>query len=780
MTRFVPVTVLMVMLAASRIAGAQTATAMFSNGTTVNFSKLEIHDDSKKDQSFFQPDANSTPLLFYFNLAHCNCARVNPDDTTSSGAFKYLVQTSGDPAASGAPAIFVAGTTCEDPTHRSDGATPGTASITCSATSDPLATIDDVENRLFAQGGTVLGFNLYRIVNPTSTSDTPCQQVDSVSNQLYILASTARDGKYEFATSTSVGTVSSTTTSNNAGGIDTDPPPFPDVSSIRATGGDGAIHLTWTAPTDRPTDITHYQALCANVDGSPVGGGGTPQYVTTASVCGAEGGADAALAAIPIAGTTDGMDAGDTAVSAPTGAFGNLEQQFICGSADAGTSNSLDITGLVNGAHYQVILLSTDLHGNYTGGYLTSTVTPVPSTDFWEDLHDRGSHAEGGLCLLAETYGDDSSLTGALRAFRDDTLAVSRAGRWLARAYYASFGKLGGYVHGSLALRAVSGVALAPLVAIALLWHSIGLISLLALLGVVLLWCTRRAWRRQLALAGLGPQRASRLVRLALATAVATVVVLAAGPAHAGGNQPYWEDADQITDNNAQDEPGQVAWRVGFRIGPYTPAIDDQIGGSKPGPFEQMFGKQQHMLVMLDVDRVLWSGFGQLGVGLSLGYWQKTASAFAENTSQTDSDRARAADRNAFRLIPTALSAVYRFTWLDDEYGVPIVPYARAGLAYYLWWISVNNGDFAKICDSTGQMCGNKAYGASLGVQGSIGLAVRAERIDASAAMSMRESGIQHAGIYGELSVAKVDGFGSDKKLSVGDATWFAGVEFEF
>lgn len=92
----------------------------------------------------------------------------------------------------------------------------------------------------------------------------------------------------------------------------------------------------------------------------------------------------------------------------------------------------------------------------------------------------------------------------------------------------------------------------------------------------------------------------------------------------------------------------------------------------------------------------------------------------------------------------------------------------------------MNNGDFAKICDSTGQMCGNKAYGASLGVQGSIGLSIRAERIDASAAMSMRESGIQHAGIYGELSAAKVDGFGSDKKLSVGGTTWFAGVEFEF
>jgi hypothetical protein len=681
--------------------------------------------------------------------------------------------------ASGAPAIFVAGTTCEDPLHRSDGAS-STGSVTCSPTNDPLATIDDVENRLSAQGGTVLGFNLYRIVNPTTAADAPCQTVDSVSNQLYILASTARDGKYEFATSTPVGTVSSTTSNNGGSGIDTDPPPFPDVSSIRATGGDETIHLTWTAPSDRPTDIAHYQALCANLDGSPVGGGGAPQYVTTASVCGAAGGADAALQTIPIASTTDGMDAGDTTVSAPTGAFGNLEKQFICGTADSNTANSLDITGLSNGSHYQVILLSTDLHGNYAGGYLTSTVTPIASTDFWEDLHNnRGSKVEGGLCLVAETYGDASSLTGALRAFRDDTLSGSRLGRWLTRAYYASLGKLGGHVHGSLALRAVAGVVLAPAVAIALLWHWLGLLGLLALLGAIWLWCTRRTWLRQLALAGFGPRRASQLVRLALATAVATLVVLAAGPARAGGNQPYWDDADQTTDNS-RDEAGQVAWRVGFRIGPYTPGIDDQVGGSSPGPFAQMFGTQQHMLVMLDVDRVLWSGFGQLGVGLSLGYWQKTARAFTMTSSPTDADRARAADRNAFRLLPTALSAVYRFTWLDDEYAIPIVPYARAGLAYYLWWISVNNGDFAKVCDDLGMNCGGKALGASLGVQGSIGLSIRAERIDASAAMSMRESGIQHAGIYGELSAAKVDGFGSDKKLSVGGTTWFAGVEFEF
>jgi hypothetical protein len=75
---------------------------------------------------------------------------------------------------------------------------------------------------------------------------------------------------------------------------------------------------------------------------------------------------------------------------------------------------------------------------------------------------------------------------------------------------------------------------------------------------------------------------------------------------------------------------------------------------------------------------------------------------------------------------------------------------------------------------------GNKAYGGTLGFQGTLGLSIRAERIDKDAARSMKQSGIYHAGFYVELMAAIVNGFGDDKKLSVGDKTWFGGVDFEF
>jgi len=41
-------------------------------------------------------------------------------------------------------------------------------------------------------------------------------------------------------------------------------------------------------------------------------------------------------------------------------------------------------------------------------------------------------------------------------------------------------------------------------------------------------------------------------------------------------------------------------------------------------------------------------------------------------------------------------------------------------------------------------------------------------------------SGLPIASSIAAFSAFDVDGFGSESKLSVGDATWFAGVNFEF
>jgi uncharacterized protein (TIGR03382 family) len=270
------------------------------------------------------------------------------------------------------------------------------------------------------------------------------------------------------------------------------------------------------------------------------------------------------------------------------------------------------------------------------------------------------------------------------------------------------------------------------------------------------------------------PSRA--LARLAPVAAIAFVAFGGTRIASAQ-NAPYWEEQQEDEARYADDD--LVKWHVGLRLGPYTPDIDKQFG-MEPGPYAEMFGGYQ-VLPMLDIDRIVWTGFGQLGFGGSLGYMQKSANAWADPVPGEDRMRS-SGDENTFRMWPIVATAVYRFTWLDDNYGIPVVPYVRGGISYYIWWMRTN-GKTSEACwdgTNTPDCDADKAVGATIGVQGSIGLAIRAERVDAAAASAMRQGGIMHAGFYGELQMAKVDGFGSEFKLSVGDTTWFAGVNFEF
>jgi hypothetical protein len=291
---------------------------------------------------------------------------------------------------------------------------------------------------------------------------------------------------------------------------------------------------------------------------------------------------------------------------------------------------------------------------------------------------------------------------------------------------------------------------------------------------------------------------------------IAPVIALALflpSAARADDITPYWEDPS----SEVVDDP-TPKWRAGVRVGPYVPAIDDQVGRNMTtglGPYAAMFGNYYtrgangeivphdshvyQVLPMLDVDRIIWGLSGQVTIGGSIGYMQKSGFAYAEDDNPDDDIenspdevfriRSTAAE-NTFRLVPLALTVSYRATQLDDLYGIPIVPYIRGGLSYYIWWAKGPNGDVSKVCKdgsmNTDTCDANKAYGGSFGLQGSIGASIRAERIDADTARSMVNSGLYHAGFYIEYMFAKVDGFGSSSKLSVGDNTWFAGIDFEF
>jgi len=224
-----------------------------------------------------------------------------------------------------------------------------------------------------------------------------------------------------------------------------------------------------------------------------------------------------------------------------------------------------------------------------------------------------GGKADGGLCLLAETYGNDSALTGALRGFRDRDPGAHAARplahrRLLRHARPARHVRawLDGRPRAGRARARAAGRARAAVARADAAGPARGDDPALALAAIPPARCP-------VGCLGSPRQPGSRSSRW---------FALVPGRAHAGGYQPYWENSDlkPQDDEVAPNDPSLVRWHAGIRVGPYLPGIDSKLGLS-PGPFAQMF-KGARPMPMLDVDRILWTGFGQVGVGVSIGYMQ--------------------------------------------------------------------------------------------------------------------------------------------------------------
>lgn len=699
-------------------------------------------------------ESNEQDRIDFFNHAHCQCAHegLAPDGPESSGTFQAELRLLdlGYQFASD-DAKLVVGTNCDndDQMLRKCVEIATIADVNIDLRSAPEYTIRSSDFMFPGRNG--------------------CERSDGASN-IYLTFDDRNDGL-----------IDETITVDYP--FDAKPPPLP--KNIRATPGEDAINVRWDPLESQQSEVYGFQVLCAKADGSPAftSPRDQPEYDTPFTLCGSttpvelfppEGDTptvDAGPGDTPDAGTEP--DAGTVRAADLPDWMANLDQRYICGWAGP-TEKSVRISGLENGVAYRVALLSVDDARNVVARDL-GEVTPQAVTDFWEDYHDQGGSADGGLCLVTSTFGDDSDMTQALRDFRDHTLAASAPGRMLIDAYYDYVAPLGAQAERSAAFRVAAAAILAPLAGLAAFWEYTGpAVKLLVLLGLVLVF---RAWRRARRRSSAAPIAGARArvphLRPALAAATALAVCAWVAPA-AAQSDPYWEDfGTEVYVERPEVEASY--WNAGIKIGPYTPDVDSEFM-AKPGPYERMYGGAA-IMGLIDVERFFLFPLGQVGIAGSLGYAQKTANAFATcpaNDPMCMPDERADGDKTSFRLIPMSLGAVYRFTLLDDQWHVPLVPYARAGLSYYLWWITAPDGSLSEIE-------GDRALGATLGWQGSVGLAVRAERLDAQSARSLRNDlGIEHAGFYGELMYADVGGFGAEGKLQVGALTWFAGVNFEF
>ena len=115
-------------------------------------------------------------------------------------------------------------------------------------------------------------------------------------------------------------------------------------TDITALGGEGAVTVSWTAPTDN-SDILYYNVLCA-LDGSPISGVSDEDeadWVSSREICNKElfvGDATDVADAPSCEDETSGLNAG--AHPSPC---------YVCYSAPSGTDN-VRISGLENGLAY--------------------------------------------------------------------------------------------------------------------------------------------------------------------------------------------------------------------------------------------------------------------------------------------------------------------------------------------------------------------------------------------------------------------------------------------
>lgn len=214
-----------------------------------------------------------------------------------------------------------------------------------------------------------------------------------------------------------------------------------------------------------------------------------------------------------------------------------------------------------------------------------------------------------------------------------------------------------------------------------------------------------------------------------------------------------------------------------FKTGPYLPQIDR---GDAQGPYAKLFGEvnalnqvvkqpSSRLIYWLGFDWQFWSFGGPLSVGVDLGFFTDSAPArITANVLETSP-----ADQNQFSMLPVAILAGYRFSYLADHSPVPLVPYLRAGMSYNFWWTRKGPGEPVR------NPAGDAVRGGVLGWQGQVGLAIRLDGIFRRAGRAMdRRFGINHVSIFGELATAK-SGLGGDK-VNVGDNTFYGGLLLEF
>ncbi len=207
-----------------------------------------------------------------------------------------------------------------------------------------------------------------------------------------------------------------------------------------------------------------------------------------------------------------------------------------------------------------------------------------------------------------------------------------------------------------------------------------------------------------------------------------------------------------------------------LRFSPYQNDIDSDPALHGATPYATAFRTVPRLFIGAEFD---WQALriphlGTFGPGISIGYTNSS------DPAQFTNGGGASGETTSLQIIPMAAMAVLRADVLWRDVGIPIVPYAKLGLAYALWRASNTLG--------TSSFEGVSGEGHSFGTHIALGLSLNLNPFDAYAAQNLDDSvGVNGTYLFAEWSRDDYGGLGlQSDPLRVGGSNWMFGLAFEF
>jgi hypothetical protein len=170
-------------------------------------------------------------------------------------------------------------------------------------------------------------------------------------------------------------------------------------------------------------------------------------------------------------------------------------------------------------------------------------------------------------------------------------------------------------------------------------------------------------------------------------------------------------------------------------------------------------------------DYQLLRDYGTLAIGAGISYGWVTGQA-----SESDSS-----DETELNILPLTLGLTYRLDMAATQWGVPVVPYGKAGITCAIWWVTNGKGEVANTRNPVSPFEERTGWSNTFGFYYGGGVQILLDIFsDRMSATMDNEMGINNSYLFFEYLVHTLNDFGSGQSIELSSEAFSFGLMFEF